>query len=66
VHTETDSATANVLDLNNWEFLVMATERLNDIFGDQKSVALSVIRKHCDPTNLKGLKATIDACLADP
>jgi hypothetical protein len=36
IHTETDSTTANVLDLSKWKFLVISTERINQIFGDQK------------------------------
>jgi hypothetical protein len=68
IQTETDSATANVLDLSKWEFLIMATEKINEIFGDQKSVALSVLEKHCEMKNcikkdFEGLREAIDVCL---
>jgi hypothetical protein len=63
IHTDKEAATANALDLNHWKFLVISKEKLNREFGDQKSVACSVIRKHCEETDFVGLKATVDACL---
>jgi hypothetical protein len=65
IHTERDAATANALDLSKWEFLVISRERINQIFGDQKSVACIVIKKHCKETDFEGLKATVEACLAE-
>jgi hypothetical protein len=48
----------------------MSTEKINEIFGDQKSVALSVLEKqrtkrHCTKTDFNGLRATVDTCLAE-
>jgi hypothetical protein len=63
VYTETERSRANVLDLSKWEFLIISTEKLNRIFENQHSVALSVIRKHCESTDFNGLKATVDAAL---
>jgi hypothetical protein len=63
IHTDKEAATTNALDLNHWKFLVISKEKLNREFGDQKSVACSVIRKHCEETDFVGLKATVDACL---
>jgi hypothetical protein len=68
VHAETDSKTANPLDMSKWKFFVMATETINEIFGYQKSVALSVLKKHyemkhCIKTDFEGLRKAIDAVL---
>jgi hypothetical protein len=63
VHTETDSCTANPLDMSSWRFLVIPTEKINEIFGDQKTVVLSVLEKHCAKTNYNGLKAAVNACI---
>ena len=64
IHTETDSATANVLDLSKWKFLVISKERINQIFDDQKSVACSVTRKYCEEADFWELREAVDACLA--
>ncbi len=65
IHTDKEAATANALDLNHWKFLVISKEKLNREFGDQKSVACSVIRKHCEETDFKGLRKAVNACLAE-
>jgi len=65
VYAETGRSRVNVLDLSKWEFLVISKTKLNAIFGDQKTVALRVIRKYCEETDFKGLKATVDAALAE-
>jgi len=70
IHTDTDAASANPLNVNNWEFLVMSKQQINEIFGDQKSVALSVLEKHstkghCTKTDYNGLKTAVDTCLAE-
>lgn len=40
---ETDRAKADPLDLTQWRFLVAKTADLNEWFGDQQKVALSVL-----------------------
>ncbi len=63
VHTETDSKTANPLDLSKWEFIVMSTVDINRIFGGQKTVSLSVLEKHCSPVKFEELRSTVDECI---
>lgn len=63
IHTEKDAATANPLDLHNWKFLVISTEELNRIFGDQQSVLCSILREHCTETDFDRLSKTVDTCI---
>lgn len=65
IHTETDSETANPLDVGKWEFLIMSTKKINEIFGDQKTVALSVLQKHCTNASYDGLQAAVNACIGE-
>jgi hypothetical protein len=65
IHTELDAASANALDLSKWKFLVISKQKLNRIFGDQKSAACSVIKKYCKETNFGGLRHAVDVCLAE-
>lgn len=65
IHTETDAATANALDLSKWEFLVISTEELNRIFGDRKSVLHRVLQEHCTQMDFNGLRKAVDACLGN-
>ena len=63
IHTDKEAATANALDLKNWKFLVISKEKLNRIFGDQKSVTCSVLEQHCVNTRFDGLRNAVDACI---
>lgn len=55
-----DRAKANVLDLSKWDFFVISEQDINHIFGDQKSVTLSVLEKYCARTDFDGMRATVD------
>ncbi len=46
VFKHTDKATANPLDLDQWDFYVLPTERLNAAVGEQTSVTLNSLLKH--------------------
>jgi hypothetical protein len=57
-----DRSKANVLDLSKWDFFVISKRDINQIFGDQKSVTLSVLEKNCARTGFNGLWAIVDTC----
>ena len=70
IHKDKEAATANPLDLNHWEFLVISTEELNRRFRDQKSVLCSILREHCTKTDFGGTKTdfgglskAVDTCI---
>jgi len=41
VHPKEDKEKVNPLDLSQWSFYVLPTQRLNQVFNDQQSIALS-------------------------
>ncbi len=63
VYTETERSKANVLDMSQWEFYVVATERINRQLGAQKTAALSTIRTLAGPVGYARLKERIDSAL---
>lgn len=46
VFAATDRAIADPLNLDQWIFYVMSTERLNAAAGEQKSITLASLRRH--------------------
>jgi hypothetical protein len=64
IHTEKDAATANALDLSKWQFLVISKKKLDQIFGDQKSVSCSEREKHCVETSFDELRIEVLACIS--
>lgn len=46
VFAATDRAIADPLNLDQWIFYVMSTERLNAVAGEQKSITLASLRRH--------------------
>ena len=40
-----DEASPNPLDVDEWRFLVVSTERIAEAYGDQKSVRLSRVQE---------------------
>lgn len=62
VFKQTDRATADPLDLDQWDFYVMSTQRLNFTFGEQKSIVLSSLLSH-DPVgcSFSGLASAVQA-----
>jgi len=59
----TDPAQANVLDLSQWTFLVLATDELNRYFSTQKSISFKRLQKVCGVVNYRGLKEAIESVL---
>ncbi len=64
VYTENNATRANPMRLEDWEFYVVSTKKLDNIFGAQKSIALSSLLQ-IDPvkTDFAGLKATVLRCV---
>ncbi|MCA1607110.1 MAG: hypothetical protein LC775_16945 [Acidobacteria bacterium] len=60
VLTHTDKATVDPLNLDQWDFYVLSTNRLNAAVGEQKSITLSSLRRR-DPA--KASFADLRACI---
>ena len=63
LHHETDLAKVDVLNVDQWEFYVVDTDRINQQFGQQKSVGLNPLKKLEDQTHYIDLKQTVDRVL---
>ena len=64
LYSEKDiSKKENVLDISSWEFYVLPTSIVDDRFGNQKSISLSVLAKHCNSVSYSELKNCIDSAL---
>ena len=63
VYEEQDVQDANVLNLDKWSFVVVATEKLNEVFGNQKSVSLSRLQQFGQSVRYDRLKCEIDLVL---
>jgi len=55
---------ADVLDLDKWEFYVLATERINRELGSQQKVGLGRIRAMTDSVDYARLKEQVDRALS--
>jgi hypothetical protein len=62
-YPEQDRCRANVLDVGAWDFYVLSTDRLDEVFGNAKSVSLNGIRKVCPRCKFDALKSTVDRAL---
>jgi hypothetical protein len=60
-----DKAEANVLDVPRWDFYVASTAALNQAFGENKSLALTVVRRVATRCGFCELRATVDAVLSE-
>jgi hypothetical protein len=63
LHNEKDKAKVNVLDVSDWEFFVVSTERLNQEFGTAKSLSLSAVKRVACACGFDGLRAAVDRVL---
>lgn len=52
-------STIDPMDLDQWEFYVLPTARLNQDFGDQKTVTLSRLKEIAPPVGFDELRAAI-------
>lgn len=60
---DTDPAQANVLDVDRWQFYVIAKETIEQVFDSQKSVGLARVQQLCDPVPFAQLKSAVDRVL---
>lgn len=67
VLTHADKATVNPLNLDQWDFYVLSTNRLNAAVGEQKSIMLSSLRRR-DPAkaSFADLRACVKAAIQEP
>jgi len=54
-----DKKTVNPLDLNQWVFYVVSTKKINDLYGNQGTLSLSVLEKTTDSITYDKLKKKI-------
>ncbi len=60
---ERDPDRADVFDVAQWRFFVLATATIDRTFGPQKSIGLARLRDLCEPTNYLNLKFAVDTAL---
>lgn len=65
VHTEklTARAKVSVYDVSTWQFYIVPTKRLNEEFGDAKSLGISSVQRVADACTFEELKAAVDSVL---
>ena len=62
VLTHTDKVTVDPLNLDQWDFYVLSTNRLNAAVGEQKSITLgSLLRQNPARASFADLRACIEA-----
>jgi hypothetical protein len=62
---EQDRDVANVLDVSQWQFYVLSTQRINDELGNQKSVGLGTIQSMTDPVHLGQIRESVELALLE-
>jgi hypothetical protein len=62
---EEDRDVADVLDVRQWEFYVLSTQRINDELEDQKSVGLSKIQSMTGPVYFGQIRESVDLALLE-
>ena len=63
LHDERDKAKANPLDVSSWRFWVLPTARIDQQFGDQRSVTLSRLAPLTDPVTATTLRRAVHEAL---
>jgi hypothetical protein len=63
LHPEKDRDLCDVSNVKRWEFYVLSKTRIQEIFSNQKRVALSRIRTETEPVSFGHLKDRIDQVL---
>ena len=64
LYGEKDPSNLNLLNMHAWSFYVISADRLTQQLGDQKSLALSNLRKISTSVSFTALKQRIDAVLS--
>lgn len=59
-----DAESANVLDMDQWEFYVVSTATINDEFGEQKTVALSRVAAISNAVPYSCLRSSVDGVVS--
>lgn len=63
----TDKATVNPLNLDQWEFYVMSTNRLNNLVGNQEEITLGPLLKlRPSKASFAELRACVEAAAKEP
>ncbi|MEC5425309.1 hypothetical protein QGM71_17650 [Virgibacillus sp. C22-A2] len=57
---EEDRNIMDPLNMEQWEFYILSTDKINEHFGDQKSVSLNPLKSVCDPVNYNEIKPVVD------
>lgn len=63
IYEEQDIQSDNILDLDKWLFVVVATEIINEVFGNQKSVSFNRLEPFGQSVRFSDLKRSIDSVL---
>jgi len=63
LHHEVDRKRVDVFDIAQWEFYVVGTEYINQQFGQQKSIGLTLLRSIVNPVHYGDMKQAIDKSL---
>ncbi len=48
------------LNMEQWEFYILSTRKINEIFGNQKSVTLKPLKNVCNPVEYKDVRSVVD------
>lgn len=62
-YTCMDRTPESPLNLDHWDFYVLATAMINERFGSQKTVSLTTLRTCCQPVKFGNLKDTIQTAV---
>lgn len=57
---EEDRSIMDPLNMDQWEFYILSTSKINEHFGDQKSVSLKPLKKVCNSVDYKDIKSVVD------
>ena len=60
-----DKLTLDAMNLDQWEFYVLSTVQLNKHFRNQKTIALSRLKKLVSPVDFEGLKNAVSLAVKE-
>ena len=60
-----DKSTVDPMNLDQWEFYVLSTEQLNKHFRNQKTIALSRLKKLAPSVDFKDLKSAVSLAVKE-
>ncbi len=65
LYFEKDRDVANVLNVSDWEFYVLSTQRINEELGNQKSVGLRKIQSMTGPVYFGQIRESVHLALLE-